>query len=218
MKKIEIFKNGLFKENPIFAMFLGMCSALAVTTTLNNAVGMGLAVIFVLVMSNAIISILRKIIPDEIRIPAYIVIIATLVKIVEMVVHAYMPALYDSLGIFLPLIVVNCVILGRAESFANKNGVVSSIIDGIGMGLGYTFALVVISFFRQLLGTGILSFANPFDANQVWFNLEIAKDFAINIFTQPAGAFLTLGLIVGIINTLNIRKAKKAAAKKVEVK
>ena len=216
MKKFDIFKKGLFIENPIFVLLLGLCSALAITTTLTNAIGMGMAVICVLIMSNVIISLLRKIIPNEIRIPVFIVIIATLVKCVQMLMNAYTPALYESLGVFIPLIVVNCIILGRAESFASKNGVIDSLLDAIGMGLGYTFAVVVLSFFRELIGSGGLSLYNPFDASQVIFQFEFFKDYSISLFTQPAGAFITLGCILAFIQFLRVRKENKA--KKAEVK
>lgn len=216
MKKFDIFKKGLFVENPIFVLLLGLCSSLAITTSLTNALGMGMAVICVLLMSNFIISLLRKIIPNEIRIPVFIVIIATLVKCVQMLMNAYTPALYESLGVFIPLIVVNCIILGRAESFASKNPVVDSILDALGMGLGYTFAVLVISFFRELIGTGGLSLYNPFDASQIIFQFDLFKDYAVSLFTQPAGAFLTLGCILAFIQFLNVRKSRKV--KKVEGK
>lgn len=216
MKKIDIFKKGLFIENPIFVLLLGLCSALAITTSLTNAIGMGMAVTCVLLVSNFIISLLRKIIPNEIRIPVFIVIIATLVKCVQMLMNAYTPALYESLGVFIPLIVVNCIILGRAESFASKNGVLDSLLDALGMGIGYTFAVIVMSFFRELIGTGGLSLYNPFDASQVIFEVKIFADYAISLFTQPAGAFITMGCILAFIQFLNIRKANKT--KKAEVK
>lgn len=213
MKKFDVFKKGLFAENPIFVLLLGLCSSLAITTSLTNAIGMGMAVICVLLMSNFIISLLRKIIPNEIRIPVFIVIIATLVKCVQMIMNAYTPALYESLGVFIPLIVVNCIILGRAESFASKNGVVDSILDALGMGIGYTFAVVIISFFRELIGTGGLSLYNPFDASQIIFQFNFFGDYAVSLFTQPAGAFITLGTILAFIQFLKVRKAKKAEVK-----
>lgn len=223
MKKIDIIKNGIFKENPIFTLLLGLCSSLAITTNLTNAIGMGLAVTAVLILSNAIISALRKIIPDEIRIPVYIVVIATLVKCVQLLLNAFAPELYASLGVFIPLIVVNCIILGRAESFANKNNIVDSICDAIGMGVGYTLAILTISFFRQIIGTGCIELLNPFNTQQVIFSISLFEDFAVSLFTQPAGAFLTLGTIIGVIQTVKISKEKKAkeaalAAKKAEVK
>ena len=213
MKKIDILKKGIFIENPIFSLMLGLCSALAITTSLTNAIGMGMAVFCVLIMSNVIISLLRKIIPNEIRIPVFIIIIATLVKCVQMLMHAYTPELYDSLGVFIPLIVVNCIILGRAESFASQNSVLDSLLDAIGMGIGYTFAVIIISFFRELIGTGGLSLYNPFDATQVIFQFELFKDYAVSLFTQPAGAFLTLGCILAFIQFIRNRKAKKVEGK-----
>ncbi|MEG0276939.1 MAG: electron transport complex subunit E [Coprobacillus sp.] len=216
MKKFDILKKGLFVENPIFVLLLGLCSALAITTNLTNAIGMGMAVICVLVMSNVIISLLRKIIPNEIRIPVFIVVIATLVKCVQMLMNAFTPELYSSLGVFIPLIVVNCIILGRAESFASKNSVIDSLLDAIGMGIGYTFAVVAISFCRELIGTGGLTLLNPFDATQVIFEVKLFGDYAISLFTQPAGAFITLGCILAFIQFLNVRKVNKA--KKAEVK
>lgn len=216
MKKSQIFKNGITVENPIFVLLLGMCSALAITTSLTNAIGMGLAVTCVLILSNVIISLLRKVIPTEIRIPVYIVIIATLVKCVQLLMNAYMISLYNSLGVFIPLIVVNCIILGRAESFASKNSVLDSLIDALGMGLGYTLAILLVSFFRQLLGTGVISLLNPFDSTQVIFEIKLFADYAVSILTQPAGAFLTLGTIIGVINSISLAKSKKA--KKAEVK
>lgn len=219
MKKLDIFKKGLFIENPIFVLLLGLCSALAISTSLTNAFGMGMAVTCVLIMSNVIISLLRNIIPNEIRIPVFIVVIATLVKCVQMLMNAYTPALYESLGVFIPLIVVNCIILGRAESFASKNGIVDSLLDALGMGLGYTFAVLVISFFRELIGTGGLSLYNPFDASQVIFDVKIFADYAVSLFTQPAGAFMTLGCILAFVQFLKIKKEKKAKKlKEAEVK
>ena len=169
MKRLENFKAGFIRENPIFGLYLGLCSALAISTSLNNAIGMGLAVTAVLICSNIIISLIRKITPDEIRIPVYIVVIAALVKIVQMFVQAYAQDLYTALGIFLPLIVVNCIILGRAEAFASKNGIFDSALDGLGMGLGYTSGLLALSVIRQILSTGMLSFSNPFNPNFVIF-------------------------------------------------
>ncbi len=211
MNKMDIIKNGIFKENPIFTLLLGLCSALAITTNLTNAIGMGMAVTIVLIFSNVIISAIRNIVPTEIRIPVYIVVIATLVKCVQLLLNAFAPALYSSLGVFIPLIVVNCIILGRAESFASKNTVVDSIFDAIGMGAGYTLAIFTISFFRQLIGTGTLELLNPFNTEQVIFSISLFEDFAISLLTQPAGAFLTLGMIIGVIQTIKVSKEKKAA-------
>lgn len=209
MKKLKILTNGIWKENPIFVMMLGMCSSLAISTSLTNAIGMGMAVTAVLVASNFIISLLRKIIPDEIRIPVFIIIIATLVKCVQLLMNAYTPSLYTSLGVFIPLIVVNCIILGRAESFASKNKPLDSVLDGLGMGIGYTLAVFIIAFFRQIIGTGGLSFYNPFNSTQVFFDLHLFDEYAISLFKLPAGAFLTLGCILAFINNRKMKKVLK---------
>lgn len=214
------FKNftaGLLRENPVFSLYLGLCSALAISTSLNNALGMGVAVIFVLLLSNVIISAIRKITPNEIRIPVYIVVIATLVKIIQMLIQAYTPELNTALGTFIPLIVVNCIILGRAEAFASKNGIVSSALDAIGMGLGYTAALIVMSCIRQILASGHLSLLNPFDVTQVIFDITIIPaEYVISMFSQPFGAFLTFACLAAGVAALNNRsKAKKVEAEKV---
>jgi len=191
--------NGLIKENPTFYQLLGMCPTLAVTTSAQNGLGMGLATTAVLVGSNAMISILRKIIPNKIRIPAFVVVIAAFVTIVGMVMEGFVPALYKSLGLFIPLIVVNCIILARAESFAFKNGVGPSILDGVGMGLGFTWALVLLGMIRELLGTGMI------------FGISIlgaAYKPAI-IMILPPGGFLTLGLVLAVYSVI---KSKRAAA------
>lgn len=154
MNYLKTFTNGLLKENPTFVLLLGMCPTLGTTTSGMNGLGMGLATAFVLICSNVVISILKRLIPDKVHIPAYIVIIATFVTILQMVMEAYMPALYESLGLFIPLIVVNCIVLGRAESFAAKNNPFASFLDGAGIGLGFTFALTLLGSVRELLGTG----------------------------------------------------------------
>lgn len=207
--KMKIFTNGLWKENPIFIMMLGLCSSLAISTSLTNAIGMGMAVTAVLIMSNVIIAALRKLIPDEIRIPIFIVVIATLVKSVQLIMNAYMVSLYNSLGVFIPLIVVNCIILGRAEAFASKHTVFDSLLDGLGMGLGYTIALLIISAIRELIGSGGLSLYNPFNSTQIIFDLKPLESFAISLFKQPAGAFITMGCILAFIAWLDLRKAMK---------
>lgn len=220
MNRKENFTAGFIRENPVFGLYLGLCSTLAITTTLNNAIGMGVAVILVLVMSNVIISCLRKVTPSEIRIPVYIVVIATLVKIIQMLIKAYAPALDSALGVFIPLIVVNCIILGRAEAFASKNGIFDSALDGLGMGLGYTASIIVMSAIRQILATGVLSFANPFNMDQVIFSLKlIPEDYAISMFSQPFGAFITFAFLAGGLaaykNHQNAKQAKaEAEAKK----
>ena len=181
MNRFENFKAGLIKDNPVFSLFLGICSTLAITTTVNNAIGMGVSVIIVLIMSNVIISCVRKITPDEIRIPVYIVIIATLVKIIQMLIQAYAPSLNTSLGVFIPLIVVNCIILGRAEAFASKNGILDSALDGLGMGLGYTLAVLAMSFIRELISTGGIKVVNPFNEAQVWLNLFLKTSQLVSL-------------------------------------
>lgn len=200
---IERIYNGIIKENPTFILILGMCPTLAVTTSVSNGIGMGLSTMIVLVMSNFIISLMRKIIPDKVRIPAYIVIIASLVTIVEFLMKAYVPALSESLGLYIPLIVVNCIILGRAESYAAKNSPILSIFDGIGMGLGFTIALTCISFFRELIGNGTV----------LGMQVMPAGYQPVAIFTRAPGAFLVLGGLITILNALNI---KNNSSKKVE--
>ena len=209
MNRLDNFKAGFIRENPVYALYLGLCSVLAISTTLNNAVGMGVAVIAVLVLSNVIIAAMRKITPDEIRIPVYIVVIATLVKITELLIQAYATDLYVALGVFIPLIVVNCIILGRAEAFASKNTVLDSAIDGIGMGLGYTLGLILISVIRQVLSSGVINFSNPFNQQMIFEVRLIPQNFVIAMFSQPTGAFLTFALIAGGVEYLRTRPAKK---------
>ena len=216
MNRFENFKAGLIKDNPVFSLFLGICSTLAITTTVNNAIGMGVSVIIVLIMSNVIISCVRKITPDEIRIPVYIVIIATLVKIIQMLIQAYAPSLNTSLGVFIPLIVVNCIILGRAEAFASKNGVLDSALDGLGMGLGYTLAVLAMSFIRELISTGGIKVVNPFNEAQVWLNLHIIpEDFTVSIFGSSVGAFITFAVLAAAVGAyiLYVSAIEEAAAK-----
>lgn len=192
--------NGLLKENPTFVQFLGMCPTLAVTTAAINGVGMGLSTAAVLICSNVFISLLRKFIPDKVRIAAYVVVIASFVTVVEMLMKAYVPALSKSLGLYIPLIVVNCIILGRAEAFASKNGILKSAVDGLGMGLGFTCALTIIGSIRELLGAGSLFGVSLF-----------GEGFQpMTIMILPPGAFLTLGLIVMTINIIS-SKTKKGA-------
>ena len=216
MNRFENFKAGLIKDNPVFSLFLGICSTLAITTTVNNAIGMGVSVIIVLIMSNVIISCVRKITPDEIRIPVYIVIIATLVKIIQMLIQAYAPSLNTSLGVFIPLIVVNCIILGRAEAFASKNGVLDSALDGLGMGLGYTLAVLAMSFIRELISTGGIKVVNPFNEAQVWLNLHIIpEDFTVSIFGSSVGAFITFAVLAAAVGAYkqHVTAQEEAAAK-----
>ena len=218
MNRFENFKAGLIKDNPVFSLFLGICSTLAITTTVNNVIGMGVSVIIVLIMSNVIISCVRKITPDEIRIPVYIVIIATLVKIIQMLIQAYAPSLNTSLGVFIPLIVVNCIILGRAEAFASKNGILDSALDGLGMGLGYTLAVLAMSFIRELISTGGIKVVNPFNEAQVWLNLHIIpENFTISIFGSSVGAFITFAVLAAAVGAYKQHvTAKEEAATKEE--
>ena len=190
---VREFTKGLWDEIPLFRIVLGLCPALAVTTSMENGLGMGLAATFVLVCSNGLISALRKIIPDEVRVACYIVVIAAFVVCVEMVTKAYFFTLYESLGIFIPLIVVNCIILGRAEAFARKNGVLASLADGFGMGLGFTLALTVVGAVRELLGAGTLGLI---------FGERVFLSQPFGFLQQAPGAFLTLGLMLGAMNLL----------------
>ena len=195
-KSLKILLNGIIKENPIFVLLLGMCPTLATTSSAINGMSMGLATMFVLICSNAVISLLKNVIPDMVRIPAFIVVIATFVTIIEMMMNAYVPALADSLGIFIPLIVVNCIVLGRAESFASKNGVLSSIFDGVGIGLGFTLALSLLGASRELLGTGKI------------FSLKIyPEQYGSLLFVLAPGAFIVLGFLIAIFNKLQHKKA-----------
>ena len=194
---LKTFKNGIINENPTFVQLLGMCPTLAVTTSLKNGIGMGISVTFVLLLSNVIISLLRKLIPQKIRIAAYVVIIATFVTIVDLMLKAYIPSLSKSLGLFIPLIVVNCIILARAEAFASKNGVLKSAIDGLGMGLGFTLALSLISAIREILGNGTI------------LDIPLGISSPAIIMILPPGGFLTLGLILGIRNVIASRKGDK---------
>ena len=217
MNRFQNFKNGLLKDNPVFSLYLGICSTLAITTSVNNGLGMGVAVICVLIMSNVIISLVRNITPEEIRIPVYIVIIATLVKIIQMLIEAYAPALNTSLGVFIPLIVVNCIILGRAEAFASKHGVLDSALDGLGMGLGYTLAVTSMSLIREVLSTGMINLVNPFDETQVLFNIRILPDdYVISMFSSPVGAFVTFAILAALVSVYKNHAVQKVAAKEVK--
>ena len=217
MNRFQNFKNGLLKDNPVFSLYLGICSTVAITTSVNNGLGMGVAVICVLIMSNVIISLVRNITPEEIRIPVYIVIIATLVKIIQMLIEAYAPALNTSLGVFIPLIVVNCIILGRAEAFASKHGVLDSALDGLGMGLGYTLAVTSMSLIREVLSTGMINLVNPFDETQVLFNIRILPDdYVISMFSSPVGAFVTFAILAALVSVYKNHADQKVAAKEVK--
>ena len=190
----ERIYNGIIKENPAFILMLGMCPTLAVTTSAINGLGMGLSSLVVLAISNVVISLLRKVIPDEVRLPAFIVIVASFVTVVELLMEAYMEALFASLGIYIPLIVVNCIILGRAEAYASKNPPLLSLFDGLGMGLGFTIALVIIGSVRELLGAGSI------------FGIALPGNFEpIAFFVRAPGAFLVLAVVVAIMNAVGIK-------------
>jgi len=221
MNQKQNFLKGIIKENPLFVTVLGMCPSLAVTTSLENAIGMGIAVFFVLVLSNLIISLITvnpkmKELVKPVRIPVYIVVIATLVTIVEMVLHAFLVDLYNSLGVFIPLIVVNCIILGRAEAFASDNKPIDSVVDGMGMAIGYTLALMSISLFRELLGRGLITVWGEKSANPIQLNLLPIFEFIgiepINMFLKPVGAFLTFGFILATLTAIANKKANKMAS------
>lgn len=196
MSFVKELTKGLIKENPIFVIVLGMCPTLATSTSVNNAIGMGMAATFVLVCSNVMISLIKNITPDKIRIPVYVVVIAAFVSVVDMVMGAYLPELHKSLGLFIPLIVVNCIILGRAEAFASKNNMLNSLADGIGMGLGFTLALVVVATFREILGNG------------TWAGIKVLPQSynPMLMAILAPGAFITLGLLMALMNLLKERK------------
>ncbi|NCB01832.1 MAG: electron transport complex subunit E [Spirochaetia bacterium] len=203
--KLSIVSKGLFKENPVFILMLGLCPTLGVTTQVINALGMGLGVIFVLVFSNIFVSLLKNIIPSSVRIPSYIVIIAAFVTIVEMVMHAYAPSIYKSLGIFLPLIVVNCIILGRAEAFANKNTLYDSFLDAIGMGVGFTLALILISLIREVFGSGTITLFALGNFDGV-IQIPLLYTYPVRILTLASGALLLMGYLKGFFEWFSKRK------------
>jgi electron transport complex protein RnfE len=190
MNQWKNFSKGLLKENTVFVLILGMCPTLGVTTSAVNGMGMGLATTFVLVMSNMVVSMVKNLIPDKVRIPAFIVIIAAFVTVVELVMKGYVPALFDALGLFIPLIVVNCVVLGRAEAFASKNTVWSSIVDGAGIGIGFTMALIILGAVRELLGSG------------AFFGMRLISGDGLLLFILPPGAFLALGYLIVLANMI----------------
>lgn len=206
--KLQIVSNGIFAQNPTFKLVLGMCPTLAITTSAFNGLGMGIAATLVLVFSNAIVSLLRKVIPDKVRIPAYVLIIATLVTLLEMLLKKFVPTLYSALGIYLPLIVVNCIILARAEAFASSNKVGDSILDGLGMGLGFTLALTLIGFIRELLGNGTI-FAGTLGSVSFGLSLGSAQAYSLKFFVLPAGGFMTLGLLMAAVNAITDRNARR---------
>lgn len=196
MNYFKTILNGIIKENPTFVLLLGMCPTLATTSSALNGMGMGVATMFVLICSNVFISLLKNLIPDGVRIPCYIVVIASFVTVLQMLMQAYVPDLYKTLGIFIPLIVVNCIILGRAEAFAAKNNVLASLCDGVGIGLGFTIALTLLGMVRELLGKG------------TFFGMEILPSSTnMLVFVLAPGAFITLGLLIAIVNSVKNRKA-----------
>jgi electron transport complex protein RnfE len=195
MNQWKNFSKGFIRENAVLALFLGMCPTLGVTTSAVNGLGMGLATTFVLVMSNVVVSLVKNLIPDKVRIPSFIVIIASFVTVVELVMRGYVPALFDALGLFIPLIVVNCIVLGRAEAFASKNTVWSSLVDGLGMGLGFTMALTILGTVREILGSG------------AFFGMKMISGDAMLLFILPPGAFLALGYLIVLANILKEKTA-----------
>ncbi len=202
-KQLQIFTNGFIKENPLLVLNIGLCSSLGVTTSVFNGLGMGLGMTFVLLMSEIVISIFRKLIPSAIRLPVFIIIIAAFTTIVQLVLQAYVTTLYDALGVFLPLIVVNCIIMGRVEAFASKNNIGNSVLDALGMGIGYTMVLVAISLIRELLGAGSIT---------LWTGISatiIPEDFRIGIFNSAPGGFLVFGILAAVV-----QGGKQAAAAK----
>jgi len=200
--------KGIFVENPLFVSILGTCPALATTKSLEAAIGMGILFTIVLICSNVLVSLLRKIIPEEIKTPAYIVIIATFVTMVKMFTNAFLPELYSTLGVFISLIVVNCIVLGRAEAYASKNTVYDSFIDAVGMGIGYTLAIMLMAIFREILGTGAFSFGTIFTFIP-YFKLQIIpKGYEISLFTTPVGAFIVFALILAVIAFIKNRKTE----------
>ena len=198
-KYVERLYNGLIKENPTLILMLGMCPTLAVSTRAMNGIGMGLSTTAVLILSNLVISLLRKVIPDEVRLPSYIVVVASLVTVTELLIEAYLPTLYEALGIYIPLIVVNCIILGRAEAYANRHAPMLSVMDGLGMGLGFTIALTVAGAIREILGNGTV-----FGAQLLPKGVD-----AIGIFVQPPGAFLVIAFIIAVMNAIGIKTRQR---------
>ncbi len=191
MNQLTNFTKGFFKENPVFVLLLGMCPTLGVTSSAINGLGMGLATTFVLIMSNIVISLVKDLIPGKVRIPSFIVIIASFVTVVELSMQAYLPSLYNSLGLFIPLIVVNCIVLGRAEAFASKNNVLSSMIDGLGIGLGFAFALTLLGGIREFLGSG-----------KLFGTTLYPEHYGMLIFVLAPGAFIVLGYLIALINRI----------------
>lgn len=202
-KNIKILTNGILKENPVLVLLLGMCPTLATTSSAINGFGMGAATMFVLVCSNLVISLLKNLIPDKVRIPAFIIVIASFVTVVQMIMQAYMPPLYESLGLFIPLIVVNCIVLARAEAFASKNSPFASVLDGVGMGIGFTFALTLLGSIRELLGTG-----------KIFGQTVFPEDYGLLTFVLAPGAFIVLGFLIVAVNKLTATITNKLKTSK----
>lgn len=199
MSNIKILMNGIVKENPTFVLILGMCPTLGTTSSAINGLSMGLATMFVLILSNALISAIKNLVPDMVRIPSFIVIIASLVTILQMLMQAYVPSIYATLGLYIPLIVVNCIILGRAESFAAKNSVVASAFDGLGSGIGFTLALTILGGIREVLGTGVLFRSDDFGISGITLQGE---KYGMLMFVLAPGAFIVLGYLIALVNKL----------------
>ena len=211
-KQLQIFTNGFIKENPLLTLNIGLCSALGVTTSIFNGIGMGIGMTFVLVMSEIVISLFRKFIPSAIRLPVFIIIIAAFTTIVQLVLQAYVESLYDALGVFLPLIVVNCIIMGRVEAFASKNNIGNSILDALGMGIGYTIVLVLISLIRELLGGGTLLAGTA-------LKIEVIPEaYRIGLFNSAPGGFLVFGILAAVVQAGKRAAAQKKASKNNEGK
>ncbi len=206
-KPLQIFTNGFIKENPLLVLNIGLCSSLGVTTSIFNGLGMGMGMLFVLVMSEIVISVFRKFIPSAVRLPVFIIIIAAFTTIVQLVLNAYVESLYEALGVFLPLIVVNCIIMGRVEAFASKNNVGNSILDALGMGIGYTIVLVLIAFFRELLGGGTLMAGTPLMVT------VIPEAYRIGVFNSAPGGFLVFGFLGALVQFGKYVAAKKNGRK-----
>ncbi|OKZ23691.1 MAG: electron transport complex subunit RsxE [Bacteroides sp. 43_108] len=203
MNNFKVLMNGIIKENPTFVLLLGMCPTLGTTSSAINGLSMGIATMFVLILSNLIISLIKNLIPDMVRIPSYIVVIASLVTALQMLMQAYVPGVYATLGLYIPLIVVNCIILGRAEAFAAKNNPISSIFDGIGIGIGFSLALTLLGAVREWLGTGVIFKSDDFGISGITLQGE---DYGMLMFVLAPGAFIVLGYLIAIVN--NLRKAK----------
>lgn len=203
MNNFKVLMNGIIKENPTFVLLLGMCPTLGTTSSAINGLSMGIATMFVLILSNLIISLIKNLIPDMVRIPSYIVVIASLVTALQMLMQAYVPGVYATLGLYIPLIVVNCIVLGRAEAFAAKNNPISSIFDGIGIGIGFSLALTLLGAVREWLGTGVIFKSDDFGISGITLQGE---DYGMLMFVLAPGAFIVLGYLIAIVN--NLRKAK----------